>query len=288
MLPDIGVIDLMIGFPDADARHKYESLRGLAKDAGSQAMAFPAEYMFKDVPNRLDEGEDPIDITLKAMDQYGIAIGLVGLGNEATVTALERHPNRFKAALEVDPNNIGAAVQSIWRAQKEYDIKAVTTFPAGCNPQVPVSDRRYYPIYQTCVDLDIPLVANAGIAGPRVPSDCQNVMHFDQVCYDFPDLRIVMRHGAEPWEDLAVKLMLKWPGLYYMTSAFAPKYYPRAILDYANTRGADKIMYAGYYPMGLSLDRIFGELPSVPFRDHVWPLFLRENAVRVFNLEVTP
>ncbi len=287
IFPDIGVVDLMIGFPDANARKKYESLRGLAKDAGSQAMDFPAEYMFKDVPNRLDEGEDPINITLEAMDQYGIAIGLVGLGNEVTVTALERHPDRFKAALEVDPNNIGVAVQSIRRAHTEYDIKAVTTFPAGCNPQVPVSDRRYYPIYQTCVDLDIPLVANAGIAGPRVPSDCQNVMHFDQVCYDFPDLRLVMRHGAEPWEDLAVKLMLKWPGLYYMTSAFAPKYYPRAIVDYANTRGADKIMYAGYYPMGLSLDRIFSELPSVPFRDNVWPLFLRENAVRVFNLEVT-
>ena len=75
-------------------------------------------------------------------------------------------------------------------------------------------------------------------------------MRFDQVCYDFPDLRIVMRHGAEPWEELAVKLMLKWPGLYYMTSAFAPKYYPKAIVDYANTRGADKIMYAGLLPDG--------------------------------------
>ena len=62
-----------------------------------------------------------------------------------------------------------------------------------------------------------------------------------------------MRHGAEPWEELAVKLMLKWPGLYYMTSGFAAEYYPKAIVDYANTRGADKIMYAGYYPMGLSL-----------------------------------
>jgi uncharacterized protein len=224
---------------------------------------------------------------LEAMDRCGIAVGFVGLGNEATISAIERFPERFKPTLEVDPNNIGSTVRSIRRAHEEFDIKAVTTFPAGCNPQVPVSDRRYYPIYQTCVDLDIPLVANAGIAGPRVPSDCQNVMHFDQVCYDFPDLRLVMRHGAEPWEDLAVKLMLKWPGLYYMTSAFAPKYYPRAIVDYANTRGADKIMYAGYYPMGLSLDRIFSELPSVPFRDHVWPLFLRVNAVRVFNLEET-
>jgi hypothetical protein len=109
-------------------------------------------------------------------------------------------------------------------------------------------------------------------------------MHFDQVCYDFPDLRIVMRHGAEPWEELAVKLMLKWPGLHYMTSAFAPKYYPKAIIDYANTRGADKIMYAGYFPMALTLERIFTELADVPFRDHVWPKFLRDNAVQVLKL----
>ena len=56
-----------------------------------------------------------------------------------------------------------------------------------------------------------------------------------------------------------------------------------AIVDYANTRGADKIMYAGYYPMGLSLERIFTEMPDVPFRDHVWAPFLRENALRVFK-----
>ena len=59
-----------------------------------------------------------------------------------------------------------------------------------------------------------------------------------------------------------MKLMLKWPNLYYSTSAFAPRYYPKAIIDYANTRGADKVMYAGYFPMGLSLDRIMRELPG--------------------------
>ncbi|HUO48159.1 MAG TPA: amidohydrolase family protein [Acidimicrobiales bacterium] len=169
-------------------------------------------------------------------------------------------------------------------AHAEHRIVAVTTFPAGCNPQVPVSDRRYYPVFQVCVDLGLPIVMNAGIAGPRVPSACQDVMHFDQVCYDFPDLVVVMRHGAEPWEELAVKLMLKWPGLHYMTSAFAPRYYPRAVLDYANTRGTDKVLYAGYFPWGLSLERIFAELPALALRDHVWRPFLRDNAVRVFKL----
>jgi uncharacterized protein len=248
-------------------------------------MEFPAEYMFKQVPNYLPEGADPVETALQEMDVCGVAIGMIGSPyGDVAQRALKEHPDRFVASLEVDPNDITKAVRRIRKAKEEHDIKAVTSFPAGCNPQVPVSDRRYYPIYQTCIDLDIPVIVNAGIAGPRVPSACQDVMHFDQVCYDFPELRIVMRHGAEPWEELAVKLMLKWPGLYYMPSAFAPKYYPKAIIDYANTRGADKVMYAGYYPMGLSLRRTFDEMPNVPFRDHVWPKFLRENAMSVFKL----
>jgi uncharacterized protein len=279
-----GAVDLMIGFPSAQARSHYDFLKPQLRDAASAEMEFPAEYMFKGVPNHLGEGVDPVEVTLGQMDACGVEIGLVGL-SETALRAIAAHPERFRLTIEVDPNEITAAVRRIRRAYDEHAIVAVTTFPAGCNPQVPVSDRRYYPIYQTCVDLDIPIVSNAGIAGPRVPSACQDVMHFDQVCYDFPELRIVMRHGAEPWEDLAVKLMLKWPGLYYMTSAFAPKYYPKAIVDYANTRGADKVMYAGYYPMGLPLERIFRELPDVPFKPEVRAKFLRENAMKVFKLD---
>lgn len=281
----IGIIDLMIGFPSANASAHYEYLRTQTKDAESSRMEFPAEYMFKQVPNHLPEGADPVEVTLQEMDLCGVAVGMIGSPHgEVAQRALREHPDRFVASLDIDPNDITGAGRRIRRARQEWNIKAVTSFPAGCNPQVPVNDRRYYPIFQTCVDLDLPVILNAGIPGPRLPAACQDAIHFDQVCYDFPELRIVMRHGAEPWEELAVKLMLKWPGLYYMPSAFAPKYYPKAIIEFANTRGADKVMYAGYYPMGLSLRRIFDEMPRVPLRDHVWPRFLRQNAQRVFRL----
>jgi hypothetical protein len=36
--------------------------------------------------------------------------------------------------------------------------------------------------------------------------------------------------------------------------------------------------------MGLSLERIFKEMPQVPFKDEVWPKFLAGNARRVFKL----
>jgi hypothetical protein len=43
-------------------------------------------------------------------------------------------------------------------------------------------------------------------------------------------------------------------------------------------------MFCGYFPAGLTLERQFADLPNVPFRDHVWPKFLRENALRVFKI----
>ncbi len=283
--PDgVGAVDLMIGFPFRDKKAVYEYLNAGIKDGGSEDLEMPAGYMFKDVPAEAGAETDPIDVTFGEMDRWGVSAGLFGV-SETSLEARRRHPGRVFLSLEVDPNDITGCVRRIRSTHEEHGLSAVTTFPAGCNPQVPVSDRRYYPVYQTCIDLDIPIIANAGIPGPRFPAECQHVMHFDQVCYDFPELRIVMRHGAEPWEDLAVKLMLKWPGLYYMPSAFAPKYYPEAIVRYANSRGADKIMYAGYYPAGLTLERIFTELRDVPFKDHVWPRFLRENAIRVFGLD---
>jgi hypothetical protein len=87
--------------------------------------------------------------------------------------------------------------------------------------------------------------------------------------------------------DLAVKLMLKWPNLYYSTTAFAPKHYPKAIIDYANTRGADKIVYGGYFPFGIELSRTFAELENAPFKDDVWPKFLRHNAAAILGYEDT-
>jgi len=283
-LDSIGIIDLMIGFPKKGAADHYKFLDGAVKDAESKTMAMPAQYMFKAVPSDVGGEADTVAMLLEDMDRCGVARGMVHMGSDESIRALRDHPDRIIPCVDADPTDIRGTILRMREAHREWGIKAVTSFPSGFVPQVPVNDRAYYPIYAECIDLDIPMIINAGVPGPRVPMMCQHVELFDDVCYDFPELRIVMRHGAEPWQALAVKLMLKWPGLYYMTSAFAPKHFPKEIIAYANTRGINKVMYAGYYPMGLSLDRIVSELRDVPFRDEVWPRFLRDNAVDVFRL----
>jgi uncharacterized protein len=164
-------------------------------------------------------------------------------------------------------------------------VRSVGMFPAGTFPQVAINDKLMYPIYSKCVELDIPVFCCAGIPGPRLKFDPQRVELIDEVMFDFPDLVFVTRHGCEPWTELMVKLMLKWPNLYYSTSAFAPKYYPKDIINFANSRGSEKIIYAGYFPMGLSLERIMTEMVDVPFKENVWPKFLRENAARILKLD---
>ncbi|MFV2177034.1 amidohydrolase family protein [Actinomadura sp. LOL_016] len=281
---DEPVIDTMIAFPK-EGSAQYDFIRAQTKDAETrERMEFPAEYMFKDVPAER-RADDPVAVTLREMDRFGIERGLVGVDDEAAKLALKRHPDRFVAAGSVDANQGMDAVRKIVREYEEFGLRAVTAFPAGMFPQVPINDKKMYPIYAKCVELGVPIFVCAGVPGPRLRMDAQKVELIDEVMFDFPDLVLVTRHGCEPWTDLAVKLMLKWPNLYYSTSAFAPKYYPKEIVDYANTRGADKIIYGGYYPMGLTLERIFGDMPNVPFRDHVWPKFLHGNARRVLGLD---
>lgn len=285
----IGAIDLMINIPGEDNSQWYEFMKPLFLDEQSRnQFKMPAQYMFKDIP-QTGKQDDYIAYTVAQMDKVGIERGMLGVNdtNEVAKEALRRYPNRFFACYAANPNNGMDEVRTIARLKTEFDLKAVTGFPSGLCPQVPINDKRWYPIYAKCVELDLPFACCVGVPGPRLPMDPQKVELIDEVCWFFPELKFVMRHGAEPWTALAVKLMLKYPNLSYSTSAFAPKYYPEDIIKFANTRGSNQVMYAGYFPMGLSLDRIFAELPNVPFRESVWPKFLRENAIRIFGLDAS-
>jgi len=284
---NISVVDLCLNIPGDDDSHWYEFIKPMLMDAESrEAFKMPAQYMFKNIPEAVGH-DDYIAFTVEEMDKYNIRQAMLDVdeNNAVSIEALRRYPDRFFASLAVDPNRGMDEVRKIVRLHEKFDLKAITGFPSGTCPQAPINDKKWYPIYAKLVELDLPFCVCVGVPGPRLPFECQKVELLDEVCWFFPELKVVMRHGAEPWTAMACKLMLKYPNLYYSTSAFAPKHYPEDIIKFANSRGADKIMYAGYFPMGLSLERIFRELQDVPFKADVWPKFLGENARRVFKLD---
>jgi hypothetical protein len=285
-VPAEGVIDTMMGLPAADRRSWRDPFLPLLRDRESrETFEHGAGYMFRDLP---DTGgvTEAAPFLLGAMDVHRVQRGLVPVSfeDDRARTLLREHPGRFSGTYLVDPHAGPDGVAALHRAERELGVVAAVAFPCGYVPQVPVNDERMFPLYEACVDLGLPICINAGIPGPRVPMAPQHVELFDEVCWAFPDLTVVMRHGGAPWFELAVMLLRKWPNLYYSTSGYAPRRYPEEIVSFANGSGSDKVIFAGYFPAGLTLDRIFDELPHVPFAAGVWPKFLRANAARVFSL----
>ncbi len=251
-------------------------------------------YLFTDITERYKG--ITVDECVEMMDANGVEKSILALGynrrfevdkeaDQWCLDAVNKYPDRFVLTVKIDPRKGMQAVREIESYVKNHNAKGIRL--TGFDTQKPYNDRIFYPIYSKCIELDIPVSCNVGIPAPLVPAASQDPMALDDVCWFFPELKVVMAHGGEPWTALCVKLMLKWPNLTYMTSAFAPKYYPQDIVNYMNTRGADKIMYATGYPL-IDISRAMKEIKGLPLKEHVWPKFLRENAIRVFKLQSEP
>jgi len=283
----IPTIDCMMGLHEQQEIHILGKWieQGLLRDADSKTYTQPAEHFFKDSKKAIEEGAELKEV-IALMDEVGVEKGLVGVSVEEdhgpNLAVIEKYPERFFGYAHLNAYYGMDHVRKLEKLVKEHKgIKAAHV--CAFEIQRPYNDKVYYPVYAKCVELDIPIILYAGIPGPRVPGDCQNPIYLDEVCWFFPDLKVVMRHGGMPWEALCVSLMLKWPNLYYSTSAMVPKYIPQDIIYYMNTRGMDKILYAGYYPY-IDYHTLRDGIEALPLRDHIWPKFLRENAMKVFKL----
>lgn len=142
-------------------------------------------------------------------------------------------------------------------------------------------DAVYYPLYTKCCELELPLCLNTGLPGPPIPGEAQNPIHLDRVCVRFPELWLCMIHGADPWWEIAIRLMLKYPRLHLMTSAWAPKYLPESLLHFMRTRGRKKVLFASDAPV-LSITRTLGEARQLALPPEVLEDYLHGNAQRFF------
>jgi predicted TIM-barrel fold metal-dependent hydrolase len=195
----------------------------------------------------------------------------------------EARPDRF--ALAVGGFNLLRPMKALAQIQAFRDANPVAYAVTGPSfwgdGMYPPSDAVYYPLYTKCAELDLPLCLNTGIPGPPIPAEPQNPIHLDRVCIRFPELRLCMIHGADPWWDTAIRLMIKYKNLRLMTSAWSPKYLPESLLHYLRTRGKDRIMFASDFPV-LSFERTLGEAAALDITDEVRDAWLYGNADAFF------
>lgn len=232
-------------------------------------------------------GKWEMESVLDEMDRNGVERAVLTANINETkgspIRFAEARPDRFAlTAGGLDLLRPMPTLRALEDFARNLPVVSATVGPAfwGDGSYDP-SHAVYYPLYTKCCELDLPLCLNTGLPGPPIPGEAQNPIHLDRVCVRFPELALCMIHGADPWWEVAIRLMLKYPNLHLMTSAWAPKYLPESLLHFMRTRGRNKVIFASDAPV-LSITRTIGEAMQLDLPEEVLHAFLYGNAERFF------
>jgi predicted TIM-barrel fold metal-dependent hydrolase len=217
--------------------------------------------------------------------------GTTFVPNDAVAAIAARHPNRFVPFAGVDIMRGAAGVRDVeyWVRERGFRGLSVRPFMIG----LPASDRHYYPFYEKCVELNIPVSAHASANWTTCrPSDLGHPRHFDVVACDFPDLKLILSHAGYPWVLEACLLAWKHPNVYLELAAHRPKYFtaPGAgwepLLRYGQSTIQDKIVYGtGAFLLGISPAELLREFHALPLPPGIKEKWLWKNAAAVLGME---
>jgi predicted TIM-barrel fold metal-dependent hydrolase len=232
---------------------------------------------------------DPVDLQelIDEMDAHGVqrAILMDNL-TKPSVTArkfVEARPERFTLAMGgVNLLRPVASLRELTAVAADLPVSYTVVGPSFWGDGMyPPSDAVYYPLYAKCAELELPLCVNTGIPGPPIPGEVQNPIHLDRVCVRFPELKLCMIHGADPWWDIAIRMLIKYQNLRLMTSAWSPKRLPESLLHFMRTRGQDKIIFGSDWPV-LRQHRVVPEARALDLPPEVLDNYLYRNAEKFF------
>ncbi len=167
----------------------------------------------------------------------------------------------------------------------ESGASGPSAFPAGTFPQVPINDKQMYP--------GLRQVRRAGHRRVRVrrhprargcrcvPSTSSSSTRSASTSPSWvrhpARLRALDRPRRQAAAQVAEPLLLD--------QRLRPEVLPEGDHRLRRHAGRRQDHLRRLLPDGLSLERIVAELPDVPFKDEVWPKFLRHNAARVLGLD---
>jgi predicted TIM-barrel fold metal-dependent hydrolase len=208
--------------------------------------------------------------------------------NDDVLAAAAAHPDVLIAFASVDPMR-GAAALDEARRLVSAGARGFKLHPPL--QQFEPNDRRIYPFYELVEAARLPLIFHTGHSGigtgmrggGGVRLKYGNPMLIDDVAVDFPDLPIVMAHPSFPWQDEALSVCLHKANVYIDLSGWSPKYFSPALVRYADTLLREKVLFGSDYPM-IAPERWLKDFASLPIRDEVRPLILKENAARLLGL----
>lgn len=213
--------------------------------------------------------------------------------NDEIAQMVKDFPDVFIAGWAcVDPWKGKAAIQEVERAITQLGLMGLK-FQQAAQAFYP-NDRRFYPLYRKCVELNIPVLFHSGTTGygERQPGGggvhlkyTRPIPYIDDVAADFPQLTIVAAHPSWPWQEEMIAVALHKPNVFLDLSGWAPRYFPDSLKHEINRRLQDRVMFGSDYPV-ISPGRWLDEFEKEGYKSEVVEKVLYKNAQNILGLRV--
>lgn len=198
---------------------------------------------------------------------------------EGLAQLVSNSEGRVIGGVGYNPFSIRESIERVERAVKELGFGYVWFHPISFG--IRFDDRRNYPLYEKCQELNVPVCVQSGHSAEPLPSEFGHPMYADNVAIDFPDLKLVLTHTGWPWIDEWISMLWRHPNVFGNIGAWYPKDLDPRIVKFMDGRGRKKVMWA---TNGFGLKRCLTEFKEIEIREESKKNILRENAVRVFDL----
>jgi predicted TIM-barrel fold metal-dependent hydrolase len=190
-------------------------------------------------------------------------------------------PDRILGTAGIDPTDISAEVRKLEHAVRELGFVGAHSYPHwfGLSPD----DRRYYPFYWKCIELDVPVQIQVGQAFQAGLRSTGRPGAIDTIAVELPELKIVCIHTAYPWEREMNSVAWKHPNVYIGADCWHPRDWPQDLVEFIKGPGRDKVMWGTNKPVIEFADSLAG-IEDLGLDDETKALLLRENVRRVYRL----
>ncbi|MEJ8475614.1 amidohydrolase family protein [Roseibium algae] len=189
----------------------------------------------------------------------------------------------------IDPAKGKLGAREARRLMRDFGVRGFKFHPTmqGFYP----NDRSVYTLYEAIAEeggISLFHTGQTGV-GAGMPGGMgmrlkySNPMYLDDVAVDFPDMPIILAHPSFPWQEEALSVATHKPNVYIDMSGWSPKYFPKILVQYANTILKKKMLFGSDWP-AITPDRWLSDFEKLEIRDEVRPLILKENARQLLSL----
>lgn len=203
--------------------------------------------------------------------------------NEELKKFVDEDPELFCAFAGLDPHKGMDAIRELQKRVTEDGFVGAATDPIY--NKLPIDDRKFYPIYAKCCELDVPMVITTGPARftQGTIASFAHPDQIDRVANDFPELRLIISHGAWPYINEMIGVAFRNKNVYVECSEYEKFPGSDAFIEAAKGILKERVVFASAHPFVHYKDAV--ELyKTFDFDEETYELIMYKNAKRVLGL----